>query len=125
MDEEWYPNSGRCACGGCLACYTAPIYGEGCFNARRKEDRLLEPHNMRCDNCAKLRDKQNGGKGQSAGKGKSSTGSGAAAGSASWDDHPRIAEQREVAALRRNLNQLSSDFAKLVERVERLEGWQR
>ena len=122
--EEWEGNAPKCACGGCEKCYTWPALGPGCWNVRRRLDQRLELHNMRCFDCGLYRDQKNAStQGKGAGKGKSSTGSDAAAGTASREDHARIAELREFAALRRDLNQLRSDFLNLQERVGRLEGW--
>ena len=126
MSATWQEDDvPRCSCPGCPDCNEWPAYGPGCWHKRNKYDKGLAEEDMRCFKCASLRDEEARTQAKSAGKGSRGTGSGAVAGSTSWEDHPRIAQQREIPALRRIVNQLKSQVAELDERVESLEGSQR
>ena len=122
----WETNAPRCSCPGCASCSEWRSEGPGCWQTRAKYERHKDLATMRCFACAPHRDEAIARtQGKSAGKGSRGTGSGAVAGSTSWEDHPRIAQQREIPALRRIVNQLKSQVAELDERVESLEGSQR
>ena len=108
-----------------------PSYGVGCWQARARKERYKLLEDMRCCDCAVIRDAENARtQAKGAGKGQSSTGSDSAAGTARSEDDARIAElkevirtyREEVGALRKDLTELRREFMNVQARVE---GWGR
>ena len=84
-----------------------PSYGVGCWQARARKDRYKLLEDMRCCDCAVIRDAEKARtQAKGAGKGQSSTGSDSAAGTARREDEARFV-------------QLNIEISNLIDRIQR------